>query len=451
MNYLREEGENIIKTITAGIQNEMIFSKSAVSAMAGSPWTFPVFLDKNSQNVQNANSVLDRYKTTLGFSVCFLLDVQGTVVVSSNRNAPDSFVGKNYAFRPYFQEALREGSSFYMASGVTSRERGFYAAHSVKNEQGKIVGVAVVKKNIEAARDILMSSPNSFYINPDGIVFISGSREMVFKALWPLNNERIREIRDSRQFEKAAFEPVFPKPPQDGERVWLRGKSYQVYRRSLGPSGWSLVFLASRGSVFDFVLFGWIITAFSAGVVLILTIWIFLRMKEQKALRESEEKYRGLFMNSHDAILVLQSPFWKFVSGNPAAIEMFGVQNEAEFKALGPWDLSPERQPDGRGSAEKAREMIETTLGQGFHSFEWTHKRRNGEEFQSLVILTLVKQSVEPIIQTTVRDISERKRTEKALKQKMEELERFNKVAVGRELKMIELKEKLKALEEGRR
>jgi hypothetical protein len=59
-------------------------------------------------------------------------------------------------------------------------------------------------------------------------------------------------------------------------------------------------------------------------------------------------------------------------------VKMFGVKDEAEFTSLGPWDLSPEVQPEGRPSAEKAKEMIETALREGAHFFEWTHQRRNG-------------------------------------------------------------------------
>ncbi len=45
------------------------------------------------------------------------------------------------------------------------------------------------------------------------------------------------------------------------------------------------------------------------------------------------------------------------------------------------------------------------------------------------------------------RDITEKKTTEEELKEKNEDLEKFNKFAVGRELKIIELKNKIKELE----
>lgn len=171
--------------------------------------------------------------------------------------------------------------------------------------------------------------------------------------------------------------------------------------------------------------------------------------KAEKVIRESEERYRSLFENSRDAIMILKPPFWKFISGNPATIKMFRAQSEDELRSLGPWALSPERQSDGSVSALKAEEMIETAMREGFCFFEWVHKRFDGEEFPATVLLSRMKMGHDTAIQATVRDITMEKRVEDELKKRVQELENFKKIAVGRELKMIELKEKIKALEEG--
>ncbi|MCX6340081.1 MAG: PAS domain S-box protein [Candidatus Aureabacteria bacterium] len=135
----------------------------------------------------------------------------------------------------------------------------------------------------------------------------------------------------------------------------------------------------------------------------------------QVALRESESKYRNLFESSRDAIMIIEPPSWKFTSGNRATMEMFKARNAEEFSNLGPWDLSPERQPDGRASAEKAREMIQTAMREGSNYFEWTHKRLDGEEFPATVLLTRMEQDGKVIVQATVRDITTQKGMERRL------------------------------------
>ena len=140
------------------------------------------------------------------------------------------------------------------------------------------------------------------------------------------------------------------------------------------------------------------------------------RKRAEEALRASEEKFRGLFESSRDAIMTLEPPSWRFTSGNPATVKMFGAKNEEEFISHGPWELSPDRQPDGRASAEKAKEMIETAMREGSHFFEWTHRRIGGEEFPADVLLTRMEQGGKVMLQATVRDITERKRAEEALR-----------------------------------
>lgn len=139
------------------------------------------------------------------------------------------------------------------------------------------------------------------------------------------------------------------------------------------------------------------------------------QQRQKELLEKSEEKYRNLFDHSRDALMTLEPPAWGFSSGNQASLKMFQISSAEEFLSRGPWDLSPERQPDGRASAEKAMEMIETAIRDGFSFFEWTYQRGNGEEFTTDVLLTRLNEDNMGIILASVRDITERKQSELAL------------------------------------
>ncbi|MEA3367905.1 MAG: ATP-binding protein [Planctomycetota bacterium] len=147
---------------------------------------------------------------------------------------------------------------------------------------------------------------------------------------------------------------------------------------------------------------------------------------EVASRKRAEERFRVLFESSRDAIMTLAPPSWKFTSGNPATVSMFGAKDEAEFASRGPWEVSPERQPDGQPSGEKAKEMIETAMREGSHFFEWTHERLHGEPFPTTVLLTRMEMGGQAMLQATVRDITARKRAEDALAEKADELARSN-------------------------
>ena len=139
---------------------------------------------------------------------------------------------------------------------------------------------------------------------------------------------------------------------------------------------------------------------------------------QQDALRESEAHHRLLFDGSRDAMMTMAPPAWKFTSANPATLEMFGAKDLAEFTALGPWDVSAPRQPDGSlSSMDRGRDVIERAVREGSFFFEWTHRRLDGVEFPTNVLLTRMEMAGQPFVQATVRDITAQKRAEAALKE----------------------------------
>jgi PAS domain S-box-containing protein len=142
------------------------------------------------------------------------------------------------------------------------------------------------------------------------------------------------------------------------------------------------------------------------------------RRKAEHALQESQQRLQGLYENSRDAIQILDNNL--FVECNQATVEILHAKNKEEVLSTHPGKLSPEFQPDGRRSEEKANEMIQIALENGGHAFEWVHQRLDGENFPVEVLLTPVKLEDKTIFYSAWRDIAERKRLEAELQNAFE-------------------------------
>jgi len=126
------------------------------------------------------------------------------------------------------------------------------------------------------------------------------------------------------------------------------------------------------------------------------------------------EMFEKVFHKTADAFLLLCNR--TFVSCNPSAVKLLNATDCAEITNKTPHDLSPELQPCGTPSDIKAKIMMDTALSKGSHIFEWKHRKMDGEEFYAEVSLTWLSDMDEEYFLTIVRDISDKKIKESALR-----------------------------------
>jgi PAS domain S-box-containing protein len=148
------------------------------------------------------------------------------------------------------------------------------------------------------------------------------------------------------------------------------------------------------------------------------------RLLEGK-VRESEERYRTILENAPEAVVIFDAGAHRFVDCNQVALQLFGLGRD-EMMTLGPEDLSPLMQPDGRTSADAAREKLDQAIRGARPVFEWTHRTARGTEFPCEVRLVRLPGDAPVLIRGSIVDISERKRAEEALR---ESESRFRQIA----------------------
>ncbi|MDD5169449.1 MAG: PAS domain S-box protein, partial [Syntrophales bacterium] len=142
-----------------------------------------------------------------------------------------------------------------------------------------------------------------------------------------------------------------------------------------------------------------------------------------EAVPESDERFGRLFADSADASLILDGT--RFVDCNRAALAMLHINSKDQVLNAHPSELSPERQPDGTLSMEKADEMIRRAFVNGSNKFEWVHLRADGEELHVEVMLTPIYHRDKSLLLVVWRDITDRKRVEEALRESEELYKNF--------------------------
>jgi PAS domain S-box-containing protein len=141
------------------------------------------------------------------------------------------------------------------------------------------------------------------------------------------------------------------------------------------------------------------------------------------ALTASEARLRTLVEHAPEAIVVFDAETGRFLSGNTHACRLYG-RNASELLQLTPADVSPEFQPNGRRSAELARENMVEALRNGTATFEWMHQRTDGRLVPTEVRLVRLPAEGQSLLCATIIDNTERIRREQALRRRNDQMQR---------------------------
>ncbi len=225
----------------------------SVRALAGLPELKEALQNPRGETLAQANRILDHFSGALDVDVCYLMDNLGNTVASSNRDMPDSFVGENFSFRPYWELAIHGSPATYMALGIRSKKRGVYYSHPVYG--GGIMaplGVAVIKSPVRHIEGEFSRAFEGTVLltDPNGIAFISNRRNWLYRSLWKLSPDQIRKIADSQQFGEGPWESIGMEIEAGNVAVDEAGDRYLIYQMEVeNYPGWNVIYFRSLGAI----------------------------------------------------------------------------------------------------------------------------------------------------------------------------------------------------------
>jgi len=190
-----------------------------------------------------ANRFLAEVTDLLGASDIYVMNPGGLTVAASNHDLPHSFVGGNFAFRPYFSDAVTSGAGRFYALGTTSLKRGFYFGAPVRDGD-RVLGVVALKIDVEAVEAAWTGADYHVVVtDPQGIVFLASNPDWRFGRTRTVTADGQAVLDATRRYADATlFDiPLDQMRSPEGHMLW----------RIAGPAGGTTEYLVADGRMPD--------------------------------------------------------------------------------------------------------------------------------------------------------------------------------------------------------
>ncbi|NMG45134.1 sensor histidine kinase [Aromatoleum toluvorans] len=158
--------------------------------------------------VERVNAYLEQLNERAGTLSIFVMDTRGKVLAASNWRRPDSFVGEDLSFRPYFRDAMTANSGRFFGIGTTRGEPGYYLAAMLTGEH-EALGVAVVKVSLEQLEKSWSTVEAPVLVaDENGVVILSAVAGWKFTTLRPLDDKTRAAFDHTQQYNRRALQPL---------------------------------------------------------------------------------------------------------------------------------------------------------------------------------------------------------------------------------------------------
>ncbi len=195
------------------------------------------------------NETLKDFALQAKVAAIYLMDKNGQTIAASNWDTPQSFLGQNFGFRPYFRDAIRGKPGYFYAIGNTTSIPGYFISQPVYRAGAKRgltppLGVIAVKITLEAFEQTWRSNEDPIaLVDRHGVVFLSNRSEWVYNSLRPLSALVQRDIEQTQQYMGKQITPI-------GSLHGSARNGFGAYlSRPVGRLGWQLMLFPAQVKV----------------------------------------------------------------------------------------------------------------------------------------------------------------------------------------------------------
>ncbi|WP_163578286.1 sensor histidine kinase [Halomonas faecis] len=231
---LAREAENELRLSATGLEGHLTRHDYLPQLLASREMVQRFLAKRGRQDPMPLNLLLDRFRATADVSDVYLIDRNGDTLAASNWHRPNTFIGQNYAFRSYFQDAIAGQRGRFYGLGVQSMERGYYFSAPVWLDEtapnARPDGVMVIKVLLDDVEASWADQDAELLVTDrDDIIFMASQPELRLAALHPLSEDERQALLATRRY---ADEPL---SPSGIEVLETRGDRSELVRFADGP------------------------------------------------------------------------------------------------------------------------------------------------------------------------------------------------------------------------